>query len=197
MVGTSKILTVSYGTFSCTLEGFDDSFEMMKAISEYFRDLAADDRYFGAEPPKLDGEMLAQLAARRSAIAIAAEQSGDRVVLRPAPAPAVAAPQLQMPVPQPEQAAQPAPSAQPAAKAPADDNSIAARLQRIRSVVAGADTAAQDFSEDQHAEPFLTAAAFMATPATNAMPEQADLASLAADIAADIGEDEDTGEDTG
>jgi len=198
MVGTSKILTVSYGTFSCTLEGFDDSFEMMKAISEYFRDLAADDRYFGAEPPKLDGEMLAQLAARRSAIAIAAEQSGDRVVLRPAPAPApaAAAPQLQMPVPQPQQAAQPAPSAQPAAKAPADDNSIAARLQRIRSVVAGADTAAQDFSEDQHAEPFLTAAAFMATPATNAMPEQADLASLAADIAADIGEDEDTGEDT-
>jgi len=178
------------------LEGFDDSFEMMKAISEYFRDLAADDRYFGAEPPKLDGEMLAQLAARRSAIAIAAEQSGDRVVLRPAPAPTVAAPQLQMPVPQPEQAAQPAPSAQPAAKAPADDNSIAAQLQRIRSVVAGADTAAQDFSEDQHAEPFLTAAAFMATPATNAMPEQADLASLAADIAADIGEDEDTGEDT-
>ena len=196
MVGTSKILTVSYGTFSCTLEGFDDSFEMMKAISEYFRDLAADDRYFGAEPPKLDGEMLAQLAARRSAIAIAAEQSGDRVVLRPAPAPAVAAPQLQTPVPQPEQAAQPAPSVQPAAKAPADDNSIAARLQRIRSVVAGADTAAQDFSEDQHAELFLTAAAFMATPATNAMPEQADLASLAADIAADIGEDEDTGEDT-
>ncbi|MGA1026942.1 MAG: hypothetical protein ACO3TH_11580, partial [Lutimaribacter sp.] len=123
------------------MEGFDDSFEMMKAISEYFRDLAADDRYFGAEPPKLDGEMLAQLAARRSAIAIAAEQSGDRVVLRPAPA--VAAPQLQTPVPQPEQAAQPAPSAQPAAKAPADDNSIAARLQRIRSVVAGADTAAQ------------------------------------------------------
>lgn len=196
MVGTSKILTVSYGTFSCTLEGFDDSFEMMKAISEYFRDLAADDRYFGAEPPKLDGEMLAQLAARRSALAVSAEQNGDRLILRPAPAPspAPALPQLQ--VPQAHAAPQPGPSPQPAAKAEMGDNSIAARLQRIRQVVAGADTAAQDFSEDQHAEPFLTAAAFMATPATNDTPEQADLASLAADIAADIGEDEGAGEDS-
>lgn len=194
MVGTSKILTVSYGTFSCTLEGFDDSFEMMKAISEYFRDLAADDRYFGAEPPKLDGEMLAQLAARRSALAISAEQNGDRLVLRPAPAPtpaptlAPALPQAQLP--QATAAPQPGPSPQPATKADIADSNIAARLQRIRQVVAGADTTAQDFSEDQHAEPFLTAAAFMATPATNDTPEQADLASLAADIAADIGEDE-------
>ena len=176
------------------MEGFDDSFEMMKAISEYFRDLAADDRYFGAEPPKLDGEMLAQLAARRSALAVSAEQNGDRLILRPAPAPSPAPALPQVQLPQANAAPQPAPSPQPAAKAEMGDNSIAARLQRIRQVVAGADTAAQDFSEDQHAEPFLTAAAFMATPATNAMPEQADLASLAADIAADIGEDE--GEDS-
>lgn len=161
MVGSNKILTVSYGTFSCTLEGFDDPFNTMRSIAEYFRDLAADDRYFGAEPPTPDADMLHRIAEREIQKRVEARVEDKGVVLRQmtAPGPEAApapAPQSQ-PTPQPRAAApvQPQPAAQPEAEPVGPEgDSVAAKLARIRAAVARAKASreAATFEEDEPTE---------------------------------------------
>jgi hypothetical protein len=171
MIGASKILTVSYGTFSCTLEGFDEPFNTMKAIAEYFRDLAAEDRYFGAEPPTPDAAMLHKIAEREIQRRVEAKIQDNGVILRAGEAEA-----------RPAAAPEPARLAPMVSESPTLDvngDSAAARLSRLRASQSAVEEtpvvsppaqpvssqpepeaapqtttafADDDYSEDQHAE---------------------------------------------
>jgi hypothetical protein len=57
-----RSLTVSYGAFSCTLEGYDNPIEIVAALSERFRAIAAAEPRFALAPPPLDIDMLRQIA---------------------------------------------------------------------------------------------------------------------------------------
>ncbi|MDA7425353.1 hypothetical protein [Thalassococcus lentus] len=80
MASSSKILTVSYGTFSCTVEGFEDPLETMKDTTHFFRRVVSEDRFFGAEPPQYDPEMASALLAQQ----IETESAEGKITLRPA-----------------------------------------------------------------------------------------------------------------
>ncbi len=176
MVGASKILTVSYGTFSCTLEGFDDPFSTMRSIAEYFRDLAADDRYFGAEPPTPDAEMLHRIAEKEVQRRVESRVGEDGIVLRQveaheglddADAAAPSSSAAKSPVPEvdltseeardsyaeDEEAALNAEArSSDAPDAPeVGDDSVAAKLSRIRAVVARSPS---DGQAEETATPF-------------------------------------------
>lgn len=54
----AKTLKVSYGSFSCTLEGFDDPVATLRSITEHFQSLSAPERLFEAEGSVPDADLL-------------------------------------------------------------------------------------------------------------------------------------------
>lgn len=81
-----QVLDVSYGTFSCRLEGFEDSVETMKTIVAYFHDLAGHDRFMDLEPQAPDMETLARLTEEQAGVPVELEGEGQNVSLRALPA---------------------------------------------------------------------------------------------------------------
>ncbi|WP_446000275.1 hypothetical protein [Salipiger thiooxidans] len=77
-MSSSKILTVSYGTFSCTAEGFDDPLGVVKDTTHFFRGVVHEDRFFGAEPPRFDPELAAELLTAQ----LASEAGEGHLTLR-------------------------------------------------------------------------------------------------------------------
>lgn len=116
MTDKTQILDVTYGTFCCRLEGFDDSVATLKQIVDYFHDLAGHAQFLDTVQLAPNLDKVARLAQAPSGGEVEAEVAGGTLRLR-----------LHN---------RPAPTAdEDPADHPLAGESVAARLDRVRSVV--------------------------------------------------------------
>lgn len=60
--GGERRLSVSYGAFSCTLEGYENPLAIVEALTDRFRAVTSAEPRFALAPPPLDMDMLRQIA---------------------------------------------------------------------------------------------------------------------------------------
>lgn len=78
----NQILDVTYGSFSCRLEGFEDSVETMKMVVSFFHELAGHDLFMDTEPQAPDMATLARLTEEQTGVPVDVESDGNSVSLR-------------------------------------------------------------------------------------------------------------------
>lgn len=162
----NQILDVTYGKFSCRLEGFEDSVETMKLVVSYFHELAGHDRFMDTDPLAPDLATLARLTEDQTGQSVDVQDADNKISLRVRPETADDTATAQEEVAETtasddqthaenEDIADETPATQKA-----DDlSSVAAKLQRMRAAAERKPaSASDDFSEDL-SEPVVPAAA--------------------------------------
>lgn len=86
MAEVGKTLTVSYGAFSCALDGFDDPLQIMAAILDYLRYLEAIASDPGVAPGAPDIDILTGIATRGMDRQVEVQRQDGGIVLRAVPA---------------------------------------------------------------------------------------------------------------
>ena len=186
-----QILDVTYGTFSCRLEGFDDSVATLKQVATYFRDNAAFAGASDMPPQDADIAALAMLTGEGSDGDVDGTLQEGKISLRLSHDATTGEehPPLRMPPPvtadqdgdmemsdalRDGDASQDYSPDEDADDAREDTDSVAAKMQRIRDVVAkGVPSEAQDNAMDDLPETATN------QPADHVNPLSARLAALA------------------
>lgn len=80
---TDRSMSISYGTFSITLDGFEDPFPVMRRVTEYFRRIAAQDATFGTSQTTSQNEAMRIVTETLRSEEFEVETSKEGLVILP------------------------------------------------------------------------------------------------------------------